>query len=100
MSFTLIRLRMKYVCNVVHMHGFIMVPFSRSVAASMATSFRLQNGENCCGVMESKMLNEIFKCRSCGNIPKYGTDFIEQPAKLSFCSGAAIGFFSFYRKQK
>lgn len=74
------------------MHGFINVPFSRSMSVSIATSFKLQNGENCCGVIDWKVLNDTFNERSCGNMPKSGIDFIIQPAKLSFCSGAAIGF--------
>lgn len=86
-SNNLICLRSKYAGSDWHMHWFISVVFSNS------TLFRLQYGENCCGVICCIWLNEIFNSTKSGRIPKFGTDDNRQLAKYNFFNGAATGFF-------
>lgn len=56
------------------MHGLSSVEFS------IIRVSKLQNGENCCGVIWSNKLNEIFKYTKSGKIPKFGTDDSSQLA--------------------
>lgn len=81
-----ISLLSKYALNCLHMHGLI--PF----VCPRATLFKLQNGENCCAVIWSIGLCEIFNSLRCGRMPKSGTDDRRQFVKYNFCNGAMTGF--------
>lgn len=76
----------KYALNCLHMHGLI--PF----VCPRATLFKLQNAENCCAVIWSIGLCEIFNSLRYGRMPKSGTDDRRQFVKYNFCNGAMTGF--------
>lgn len=59
----------------------------------MLTSFKWQNGENCCGTKSLNGLDDKFKWYKSGRTPNsLGIASKLFLAKLNFCSGATIGF--------